>query len=142
MNGSFVIVLLLLLLGVVQFGLAFNYWQDLSHLANEGMRWAAVDRIPGNDNPSAAQVEAYIEGQIQTQGLRDAVQGPGGGVNLCVVNTPPVNPVGQIGQAATIRINAPYKFPLLFGLADINLSGSSTMRLEQSVINKGWIACP
>jgi Flp pilus assembly protein TadG len=54
-------LLLLLVVGIFEFGKAFNYWIDLNHLANEGARWAAVDKVPpyagngntGNSNPSA-----------------------------------------------------------------------------------------
>ena len=39
-------LLLLLIVGIIEFGKAFNYWIDLNHLANEGARWAAVEKVP------------------------------------------------------------------------------------------------
>ena len=47
---EFAIVLplvLLLIVGMIEFGKAFNYWLSLNHLANETARWAAVDTSPG-----------------------------------------------------------------------------------------------
>ena len=41
-------LVLLLLLGMLDFGKAYNYWIDETHLVNAaGARWAAVDRNPG-----------------------------------------------------------------------------------------------
>ena len=49
-------LLLLLLLGMLEFGRVFNYWIDETHLANAAARWAAVDRTPteapGSATPS------------------------------------------------------------------------------------------
>ena len=41
-------LLLLLLFGMLDFGKAFNYWIDETHLANEGARWAGVNKNPGS----------------------------------------------------------------------------------------------
>ena len=38
---------LLLLLGMFDFGKAFNYWIDGTHLSHEGVRFAAVGKNPG-----------------------------------------------------------------------------------------------
>ena len=39
-------LLLLLLIGMLDLGKAFNYWIDETHLANEGARYAAVNKNP------------------------------------------------------------------------------------------------
>ena len=41
--------------GMLDFGKAFNYWIDETHLANEGARWAAV-----NTNPGSGTLQAYV----------------------------------------------------------------------------------
>ena len=38
--------LLLLLLAMIDFGKAINYWIDETHLANEGARWATISSMP------------------------------------------------------------------------------------------------
>src|SRR5262249_59900990 len=46
---EFVLVLplvLILLFGMVDFGKAFNYWNDETHLANEAVRYAVVNQNP------------------------------------------------------------------------------------------------
>ena len=39
-------LILLLLFGMIDFGKAFNYWNDETHLANEAARYAVVNRNP------------------------------------------------------------------------------------------------
>ena len=38
--------LLLLVAGIIQFGIALNYWLDMQRIANQGARWAAVNNWP------------------------------------------------------------------------------------------------
>ena len=38
--------LLILVVGIIQFGIALNYWLDMNRLANQGARWAAVNGWP------------------------------------------------------------------------------------------------
>ena len=35
--------LLLLVAGIIQFGIGLNYWLDMKRIANQGARWAAVN---------------------------------------------------------------------------------------------------
>src|SRR5688500_20154154 len=60
-------VLALLLFGMLDFGKAFNYWIDETHLANEGARWAVVNRNPS----SSGTLQQYIKEQATTTELRD-----------------------------------------------------------------------
>ena len=48
--------LLLVLLAIIDFGRAINYWIDTTHLASEGARLAAVDRVP----PGSPSLQDYI----------------------------------------------------------------------------------
>src|SRR5688572_12363237 len=60
-------VLALLLFGMLDFGKAFNYWIDETHLANEGARWAVVNRNPS----SSGTLQQFIKDQATTTELRD-----------------------------------------------------------------------
>src|SRR5918992_653966 len=42
---------LILVIGLIQFGVGLNYWLDLNRLANQGARWAVV-----NCNPASSKV--------------------------------------------------------------------------------------
>ena len=44
-------ILLMILLGILDFGRALNYWNDVNQIAADGARYASVNRNPGEDNP-------------------------------------------------------------------------------------------
>ncbi len=71
-------LVLLLIAGVIEFGTAFNYWLSLNHIANEGARWAAINKLPpDNSTPTSDQIRAYLLTQIAGQELHDDLAAPG-----------------------------------------------------------------
>ena len=60
---------LLILIGVIALGKAFNYWNDATHLSAEGARYAAVNRKPNPAN--AASLQEQIRLQADTGELRN-----------------------------------------------------------------------
>ena len=40
------IPLLIVVAGIIYFGIGLNYWLDMNRVANQGARWAAVDNWP------------------------------------------------------------------------------------------------
>jgi hypothetical protein len=134
-------LLLLLVLGILEFGKAFNYWINLNHLSNEGARWAAVDKVPGNSTPDCLAFKHYLLGQMGTGELESYVAGGDPPANplipnitLKVAGTGPNN-APQIGDPVTVTVKAPgYKIASLgeaVNLGSVTLTGRSTMRLEQ-----------
>ena len=74
-------LLLLLVFGMLDFGRAFNYWIDTTHLANEAARFAAVDNDPSDSGDSPA----WIRDQADTEELRtggtDSIDNP---LEVCI----------------------------------------------------------
>jgi Flp pilus assembly protein TadG len=73
-------IVLLVVVGGIQFGLAFNFWLDLNHVASEGARWASVNRLPatatlpsGSSSVTANEVQKYVESQVLSKGLLDSI---------------------------------------------------------------------
>lgn len=69
-------LVLLVVVGAIQFGMAFNFWLDLNHVASQSARWVTVNRLPdpvNSSNVSTLQVDTYIESQILSKGLLDSV---------------------------------------------------------------------
>ena len=62
-------LLLLLLFGMLEFGKAFNYWLDANHLANEGVRFAVVNKNPGA--PASQTLQAWVKAQGDTNEFRN-----------------------------------------------------------------------
>ena len=117
-------ILLLILVGVVDFGKAINYWIDETHLASEAARYAAV-----SNNPGPATLAAYIQGQADTAELRS---GSGRVSRLSVCITAPNGTT--VGSPVTARLTTSYSWiPLLgsrIGTASSNITVTATMRLE------------
>jgi Flp pilus assembly pilin Flp len=121
--------LCLMLVLMVDFGRAFNYWITTTHLASEGARLAAVDSAPGGD------LQAYILSKAGTKELREGgsrwIEDP---VLVCV------NPggTGAVGDPVEVTATTTYHFlpignlpiPGLGDLADMEIHGSATMRRE------------
>jgi Flp pilus assembly protein TadG len=118
-------LLLTLVLGLVDFGKALNYWIDQTHLANEAARWAAVDRNPGSTG--SATLQQYIKDHADSAELRDA----GNGAKVCVDF-----PLGtsQVGDPVEVKIQYVYNWLPFFqnrlGWTATTISGTATMRLE------------
>src|SRR5919201_4870511 len=77
-------LLLILLFGMLDFGRAFNYWIDATHLANEGARWAVV-----NKNPGTGSLEQFIQEQADTDELRNGGSSAGPGPPPGLLPFPP-----------------------------------------------------
>jgi Flp pilus assembly protein TadG len=127
-------LLLILLLGMLDFGKAFNYWNDTTHLANEGARWAVV-----NKNPGGGTLQQYIQQQADTPELRNggtsSVPGP---LQVCI-SFP--NGTANVGDPVHVTASLTYNWlPYLgtrLGITQTAITGSSTMRLEAQPTNYG-----
>ena len=62
-------LLLVVVLGLTDFGKAFNYWIDETHLANEGARLAAVNC--GGTSCPGGNLAQYIQSQADSNELRN-----------------------------------------------------------------------
>ena len=38
---------IVLVVGIIQFGVGLNYWLDMQRIANQGARWGVVNQFPG-----------------------------------------------------------------------------------------------
>jgi Flp pilus assembly protein TadG len=123
-------LLVLLLFAMLEFGKAFNYWIDETHLANEGARWAVVDH-----NPGSGTLQQYIKEQATTAELRDggttSVPNP---AQVCISF-----PTGtsNVGDPVEVTVTATYNWLSVLGLGVTStaLTGRSTMRLEAEPTN-------
>lgn len=125
-------VLMLALFGVLDFGKAFNYWNDQQHLAAEGARWAVV-----NANPSGGSLQAYIQQQADTAELR-------GSATVCISfpTNSDTGTSGKVGDPVTVSVKSPYTWiPFISSRTGISptttITGSATMRLEALPTNYG-----
>jgi Flp pilus assembly protein TadG len=122
-------LLLVLVFGMLEFGKAFNYWIDTTHLANEGARWAVV-----NYNPGTGTLQEYVKGRANTVELRDGGTAsiPAGDEAEVCISFP--NGTANVGDPVLVTVTATYHWlPFIgdrIGSADVTITGSATMRLE------------
>jgi len=127
-------LLLVILFGMLDFGRVFNYWIDATHLANEGARWAVVNKNPA----SSGTLQDYIREQADTDELRNggstALPDP---LQVCISF-----PNGStVGNPVKVTATATYNWlpflssQALGGLTSTTVSSSSTMRLEAPPTN-------
>jgi Flp pilus assembly protein TadG len=127
-------LLLAILFGMLDFGKAFNYWIDETHLANEGARWAVVNNTPG-----PGTLQEYIQQQADTPELRNggtsSVPTP---LQICI-SFP--NGTANVGDPVHVTASTTYNWlPFLgnrIGIAQTTVAGSATMRLEALPTNYG-----
>jgi Flp pilus assembly protein TadG len=123
-------VLALILFGLLDFAKAFNYWNDQTHLAAEGARWAVV-----NSNPGSGTLQQYLQQQADTSELR-------GLAVVCVAfpTNPDTGTSGHVGDPVTVTVKSRYTWlPFVSSRAGmsptITITGSATMRLEAPPTN-------
>src|SRR5436309_2633731 len=74
-------VVLVVLLGMVDFGRGFDYWIDGTHLSATDARWAAVNINPGD----GATLQEWIRDQADTAELRNGGTGAvADAVTVCI----------------------------------------------------------
>jgi Flp pilus assembly protein TadG len=127
-------LLLILVFGMLEFGKAFNYWIDTTHLANEAARWAVV-----NNNPGAGTLQEYIKSQANTIELRDGGTAsiPSGDEAEVCISFP--SGTDNVGDPVHVTVTATYHWiPFVgdrIGSANVTITGSATMRLEARPTN-------
>jgi Flp pilus assembly protein TadG len=121
--------LMLIVVVILDFGRALNYWVDTTHLASEGARLASVDRIP-----EGTSLQAYIRDRADTQELRDggsnSIADP---LEVCVAN-----PLGEkVGDPVEVEVRTTYHWIPLLGIdtATTTITGTATMRRERLADN-------
>jgi len=116
--GLVVPILCVLVLALVDFGKAMNYWHDMTHVANQIARQAAV-------NSSALQSTADECAQLETGELRT-------GSSHVDPATITITSTRVFGDPVTVEVSARYRWLPLFG-GTWTIKGKATMRLEHDL---------
>ena len=134
---------LLLVAGIIQFGIGLNYWLDMNRIANQGARWAVVDEYPMSNGTTCLRtttpagscsetLQAYLTKQAITKGLQDSV---------CVAISFPEG-AKTASNPVKVALKAPYKFVPILGIGTITLRATATMRLEWTATQYSANTCP
>lgn len=129
-------VLILIILGITYFGRYMDYTNQMTQLAEEGARWAAVDYNP----PGVPTLQSYLRSQVQGElavGSSD-VSGPLAVYIYYPTGNTQTAPAGTyngtfnlVGNSVRVCIVATVRYPFL-GTNGITstIAKSATMRIE------------
>ena len=126
-------LLLVIAFAVLDFGKAYNYWIDSTHLSATGARWAAVNKNPG----PGATLQDSIRENADTAELRDGgTDAVPAAMQVCI-SFP--DGTSNVGDPVQVTVSADYNFlnflQVQTGVTSKTITGSSTMRLEQVPTN-------
>jgi Flp pilus assembly protein TadG len=130
---AFVILLfLILVIGVFEFGRAYNIYQTITNAAREGARFAVAPQRGGTINyPNSSDVTSVITNFMRSANLNPSE--PGANINIQLNNQnvdPSCTPCSSTGGCACgTRVSVTYPFKLLF-TGSINMSTTVLMRNE------------
>src|SRR4051794_7815837 len=124
-------ILILLLLAIVDFSKAYNYWNDQNDLAHQAARYAAVGKNPGGTTQNLATfIKSKGDSAELTTGNGTGEGVQGNGAKVCV-NVPAG---AQVGDPVTVTVTTSYKWLSLIGSAvgvNKTIEGKAQMRLER-----------
>lgn len=123
-------LLLLLVVGIIEFGWLFAQMNELRHVAQEGARWGAVSR-PDIDGDGTMDWDDLVARACGAANL------PGG----TTVHVTGSEADGAIGSTATVTVTANVQSltnaPIISAFLPATLSNTATFRLEQPA---AWMA--
>jgi hypothetical protein len=114
---------ILLVAGIIQFGVALNFWLDMQRIANQGARWAAVNCGPSNFACGPAEtLTEHLASEPVSGGLRPSVE-------VCYpVQTGPGYPT--VGDPVTVELTKTMTLVPIIEVGSVDLRAEATMRLE------------
>jgi hypothetical protein len=124
-------VIMLVVLGILDFGRAYNYKNDLTSMANQAVRYAETNKCPpgcSNANP----LEQYIPSTADSPELQNGngtglgIQSPGAQVSFCL----PPGSTGAVGDSLRATASAQYRWLPFFGFGVITVSSDAIGRIE------------
>ena len=123
-------VFCLLVLALIDFAKALNYWLDANHLANEGVRQAAVIGTSAQPSPTLA---GWIQQQAESSEMRNGTGSMTSPAQVCIsfLTNPATGTSGRVGDPIKVTVTANYKWMPFVGGATFPIKAESTMRLER-----------
>jgi len=112
-------ILLLMLVGIIEFGRAWNMSQSVTYAARQGARVAAVLNVQGlSDNEARDSVVAEVTNVLAGSNIAcsGCVETPISGLN------------GGANTPVTVRVGVPYQFMLLGPMMALAGNGSIVLR--------------
>jgi Flp pilus assembly protein TadG len=122
------IPLFLIVLGIIDFGRALNYYNDLTQLAGQGARFAAVNQEPGSAGGTA---QPFPHFQQDLAGFADSpeLKGATSDFQICIA-APASGTTWANGDPITVTAKYTFHFIPFISPIALPLSSSQTERFE------------
>lgn len=118
-------VFLLIVAGIIQFGVALNFWFDMQRIANQGARWAVVNCGPPTSTVCDPTLQTALENDVISVGNNPTVE-------ICMEEKSGLSGnEAAVGDPVSVRLTDTFDFVPIVGIGSITLRGRATMRLEQ-----------
>ena len=130
-TGIVVVILVILLTGIVEFGRAWMVANMITHALRDGARMAAITSATNRD--ATGHINGATKTAINTQVLTEirSVLGPSWTASLQDIQQTPADPIpAGVPPVVTVRVTG--SIPLIFGLfgASLSVDRSVTFRDE------------
>lgn len=131
-------LLLIIVLGMIDLGRAYNYKNDLTHLANEAVRYATVNYCVPAAGGTCVPIEDAVKNDAETSYLRTNMT-----VTVCIDDPSYVDgqtypQAGQPNGHLTAKVTVPYHFlPTILGYAGLNKTLVATATMYQEATYPG-----
>jgi hypothetical protein len=136
--------LLILVAGIVYFGIGLNYWLSMNKVANQGARWAAVNSWPpvcprstasgyscAVSNATCAQINSSSPPKARLQDVLRCQSPNNAASTICFPGLGKSQSTAVRGDPVKIKLTSPYKF-FFMSKFSVMLTATATMRLEQA----------
>jgi Flp pilus assembly protein TadG len=120
-----IIPLALILFGIVDFGRALNYYNDLTQLAGQGARAAAVNQNPNGGVAVGCCGVGSLQQQLASDADSPELKRVSNHLTVCI-NAVPAN----TGSPVTVTTSYTFHFLPLIHSAAVTLTSSQTERFE------------
>lgn len=115
--------LFLILFGIVDFARALNYYNDMTQLAGQGARAAAVNANPDGSAPSGFSIQNQLLGSLDSPELKAQHNPPW--TTICISHMPTTT-----GDPVTVTASYEFHFIPLISPVTLTLSAAETQRFE------------
>lgn len=145
--------LMMVVAGIIYFGIGLNYWLDMNRVANQGARWAVVDNWPSQCVRTETSCTSSNSGTscstVMATGSRAMLQdvlrcSPRNNPTVSVCYPGKTAGTATVGDPVQVTLRSTYKF-FFINSVRITLTSRATMRLEQVPklqTGGGGPACP
>ena len=145
-------VFLMLVFGIIYFGIGLNWWLDMNRVANQGARQAVVNHWPpqclrtdtsctNSTSTTPCTTVLATNSKARLQDVLRCETRNNADVTICYPGKSPST--ATIGDPVRVRIKAPFTFFFMNRLS-IDLEATAAMRLEQvpEKVTGAEVACP